>query len=137
LQLPANSKAFTDKPVPTLETKEDKEKTETQKEIVKESPETRIIVIGNSRFITNDVITQFKDNQVFFLNIIDWLTLGEDLIGIRSRGATDRPIKETTEHIKTLIKSIDTFGVPLLLILFGLLYFYFRRRKKKRQALMW
>ena len=128
---------YADKPVPTLETKEDKEKTETPKETVKESPETRIIAIGNSRFITNDVITQFKDNQVFFLNIIDWLTLGEDLIGIRSRGATDRPIKETTEHIKTLIKSIDTFGVPLLLILFGLLYFYFRRRKKKRQALMW
>jgi ABC-type uncharacterized transport system involved in gliding motility auxiliary subunit len=129
---------YADKPIPTLETTEDeKEKPEAQKQVIKESPETQIVVIGNSRFITNDVLSQFRDNQVFFLNIIDWLTLGEDLIGIRSRGATDRPIKETTEHIKTLIKSIDTFGVPLLLILFGLLYFYLRRRRKRRQVLVW
>ena len=129
---------YADKPIPTLETPaDDKEKPAEQKQPLKESPDTQIVVIGNSRFITNDVISQFKDNQVFFLNIIDWLTLGEDLIGIRSRGATDRPIKETTEHIKTLIKSIDTFGVPLLLILLGLLYFYLRRRRKRRHVLVW
>ncbi|MCK5255638.1 MAG: hypothetical protein KAQ81_06415, partial [Deltaproteobacteria bacterium] len=128
---------YTDKPVPTAEKEKDKEKTEIQKETIKESPDTQIIVIGNSRFITNDVISQFRDNQVFFLNIIDWLTLGEELIGIRSRGATDRPLKETTEHIKTLIKYINMFGIPILLIMFGLICFYLRRRKKKRVALAW
>lgn len=129
---------YADKPLPALETTaNDKEKTEAQKKTIKESPETQMVIIGNSRFITNDVISQFQDNQVFFLNMIDWLTLGEDLIGIRSRGATDRPLEETTEHMKTLIKSIDTFGVPLLLIFFGLVYFYFRRRRKRRQALVW
>jgi len=128
---------YTDKPVPTAEKEKDKEKTEIQKETIKESPDTQIIVIGNSRFLTNDVISQFRDNQVFFLNIIDWLTLGEELIGIRSRGATDRPLKETTEHIKTLIKYINMFGIPILLIMFGLICFYLRRRKKKRVALAW
>ena len=125
---------YADKPIPT---DEEKKKNEVKRNTIKESPDTHIIVIGNSRFIANNFLTQFKDNQVFFLNVIDWLTLGEQLIGIRSRGATDRPLQETTEHIKTLIKSIATFGVPLLLILFGLLRFYLRRRMKKLESLAW
>jgi len=125
---------YADKPIPTSEEKKDKKK---PIETIKESPETQIMVIGNSRFIANDFLAQFKDNQVFFLNIIDWLTLGEQLIGIRSRGVTDRPLQETTEYMKTLIKSINMFGVPIILILFGLLCFYLRRRKRRIEALMW
>jgi len=125
---------YADKPDPTVEGKEDKEQPEAARETIKESPETQIVVVGNSRFISNNFIRDFQDNQVFFLNIIDWLTLGEQLISIRSRGATDRPLPETTEYTKTLIKSVDTFGVPILLILFGLLRFYLRRRVKKKLA---
>ena len=96
-----------------------------------------MVVVGNSRFINNDMITQFQDNQVFLLNITDWLTLGEELIGIRSRGATDRPIKETTEYTKTFIKFLNMFAVPILLILFGLVRHYLRKRKKRKDALAW
>jgi len=125
---------YADKPVPT---DEEKKETEAQREIIKESPETQIVVIGNSRFISDNFLSQFQGNQLFLLNIVDWLTLGEQLIGIRSRGATDRPLKEATEYMKTLIKSLNMFGVPLVLILFGLLRFYLRRRKKRREALAW
>ncbi len=125
---------YADKPIPT---DEEKKETESQREIIKESPETQIVVIGNSRFISDNFLSQFKGNQLFLLNIVDWLTLGEQLIGIRSRGATDRPLKETTEYMKTLIKSLNMFGVPLVLILYGLLLFYLRRRKKRREALAW
>lgn len=129
---------YADKPIPTAEKKSDVKKPEEKVDTIKESPETQIIVIGNSRFIANDYLTQFRDNQIFFLNTIDWLTLGEQLIGIRSRGATDRPLQETTEYTKTLIKTINMFGIPILLILFGLIHFYLRRRRKKRlAALAW
>jgi gliding-associated putative ABC transporter substrate-binding component GldG len=122
---------FADKPQPPAETKTDGGEPPAQKETVTESPETRIVVVGNSRFITNDIITQFDDNQVFFLNLIDWLTLGEQLIGIRSRGATDRPLRETTEYQKTIVKVLAMFGVPLAMVLFGVVRFYVKRRKKK------
>jgi ABC-2 type transport system permease protein len=128
---------FADKPVPARKEEGTEKKIVPPQETIKESPETQIIVVGNSRFITNDIITQFQDNQVFLLNITDWLTLGEQLIGIRSRGATDRPLKETTEYTKTLIKFLNMFAVPLLLILFGLVRFYLRRRKKRKDALAW
>jgi len=88
-------------------------------------------VVGNSRFITNDIISQFDGNQVFFLNLVDWLTLGEQLIGIRSRGATDRPLREITERQKALVKSLNMFGVPLALALFGIVRFYLKKGRKK------
>lgn len=128
---------FADKPVPTTEEKSDKKKAEPPKETIKESPDTQMVVIGNARFINDDFLTQFKENQVFLLNIIDWLTLGEQLIGIRSLGVTDRPLQETTEQVKSLIKSLNMFGIPALLILFGLINFYLRRRRKRREAMAW
>ena len=128
---------FADKPIPALMEDTTEGEPVPTRETIKESPETQIIVVGNSRFINNDMITQFQDNQVFLLNITDWLTLGEQLIGIRSRGATDLPIKETTEYTKTLIKFLNMFAVPILLILFGLVRFYLRRRKKRKDALAW
>jgi len=122
---------FADKPVPPAEKKADGSEAPVQKETINESPETRMVVVGNSRFITNDIISQFDGNQVFFLNLVDWLTLGEQLIGIRSRGATDRPLREITERQKALVKSLNMFGVPLALALFGIVRFYLKKGRKK------
>ena len=42
---------------------------------------------GSSRFITEDFPEEFEGNRTFFLNAIDWLTIGDELIDIRSRAA--------------------------------------------------
>ncbi|UCD85491.1 MAG: GldG family protein [Deltaproteobacteria bacterium] len=104
-------------------------------ETLKESPPTQIIVVGNSAFISNgfmenNLIRQFPFNATFFLNAIDWLTLGEDLIGIRSRVVIDRPLKELSESGKRLVRYLGIGGVPLLVIGFGLVRFMLRRKRK-------
>lgn len=111
----------------TPELKEDME----DKEVKEESPETRIIVVGNSHFISDQMVRQFRGNMTFFINAVDWLTLGEELISIRSRGATERPLKEISERKKAIVKFIDTFGVSIILISFGMGRFYLRRREKR------
>jgi len=93
---------------------------------------TQIIVIGNSEFPTNQFVAQFPGNGIFFLNMIDWLTLGDQLINIRSRGVTDRPLKETTEKEKARIKFLNIYGVVILVVLFGFLKFLLRRMKKRK-----
>jgi len=93
---------------------------------------TQIIVVGNSVFTDDHFIAQFPGNALFFLNMIDWLTLGEQLINIRSRGITDRPLKETTEKEKGRIKFLNMFGVSILVILFGILKFILRKNRKRR-----
>jgi gliding-associated putative ABC transporter substrate-binding component GldG len=94
------------------------------------SPETRMVVVGNSRFVADNQLQRFPANGVFFLNTVDWLTLGEDLISIRSRGATDRPLKSLSEKGKTTVKMLNTYGIGILIALFGLGRFYIRHRKK-------
>lgn len=92
--------------------------------------DAQIVVIGNARFIENDFLGRFPENSIFFLNIVDWLTMGDSLIGIRSREKTDRPLPELSDQKKMLIRYINIFGMSFLLILFGLIKFLIKKRKR-------
>jgi gliding-associated putative ABC transporter substrate-binding component GldG len=96
-----------------------------------ESTETKLIVVGNSRFITENFPAEFDGNRIFFQNVIDWVTVGDALIGIRSRESTDRPLMVVSERAKAAIRFINILGVSILAGLFGLGRFYLRRRRKK------
>ena len=85
------------------------------------SPETDIAVVGNSRFIEDAFIRQFPENRIFLLNLVDWLTIGDRLIGIRSRDVTFRPIKSIGEKSKRAVRYASTFGVPGAFVVWGLL----------------
>ena len=92
-----------------------------------DSEATQIVVVGNSQFLQQGQ----RDGQLFFLNTVDWLTLGEELINIRSHGATNRPLKEISESEKFFLKFISIAGVPVLVVAFGLVRFFLRRRAKR------
>jgi gliding-associated putative ABC transporter substrate-binding component GldG len=94
------------------------------------SPETRIMVIGSSRFVQSDYLSQYPENGTFFLNAVDWLTLGESLIGIRSRVVTARPLDEISEGAKSSVRFASTFAIPILLIAWGLVRRYTRSARK-------
>jgi ABC-2 type transport system permease protein len=98
---------------------------------VDRSPSTQIVVIGDSRLGEQSYLGQFPENRTFLLNVVDWLTLGESLIGIRSRAVTSRPIKEVGEGTRATIRFTATFGVPLALIIWGLMRRYLNRRRRR------
>ncbi len=92
-----------------------------------ESEQTQIVVVGTAQFLT-----QLRPDGVnFFLNTVDWLTLGDALIGIRSQTITDRPLREVSEIEKNFIKYLCIVGVPLIVIVFGLLRYFLKRRAKR------
>ncbi|MBM3317435.1 MAG: Gldg family protein [Candidatus Eisenbacteria bacterium] len=93
-----------------------------------ESPETRILVVGNAQFVTDSFLGQFPANAVFLLNAVDWMTFGEQLIGIRSRGASERPLAQVSDGAKSRIKLAAILGAPLLIVLAGIARFSLRRR---------
>jgi gliding-associated putative ABC transporter substrate-binding component GldG len=92
-----------------------------------ESEPTQIVVVGNSQFLAQGR----PDGQIFFFNTIDWLTLGEDLISIRSHGVTDRPLKDIPESEKFFLKFLSIAGIPILVVAFGLVRYFLRRRAKR------
>ncbi len=96
------------------------------------SPETQIIVAGNSNIVTNQFLQLHRPNTLLVQNSLDWMSIGDDLIEIRSRGATDRPIKELSSAAKTAVKYLNMFGVAALVILAGFIWNGARRRSRQK-----
>lgn len=94
---------------------------------------TEVIIVGNARFASDDFVGAFPENRDFFLNLVDWLGYGEELIQVRSKVITDRPLKLLSDAQKNLYKAVNTYGVSALIALLGLVVF-FRRQRKKREG---
>ena len=94
---------------------------------ITESTQTQIVVVGTAQFLTQ----MRQDGVNFFLNTVDWLTLGDALIGIRSQTITNRPLRDASEIEKNLIKYLCIVGVPLIVIIFGLLRYFLKSRAKR------
>jgi len=97
---------------------------------VKEAPvkaSQRIIVIGDSNFLTNSYIG-YGANMSLGLNIMNWLVGDDDLIAIDIKNAPDTELQLSSTHILFI-----GFGfllvLPSALIVFGF-YIWARRRKQ-------
>ncbi len=91
------------------------------------SEPTQIVVVGTAQFLT-----QLRPDGVdFFLNTVDWLTLGDALIGIRSQTITDRPLREVSEFEKNFIQYLCIIGIPLIVAIVGLLRYLLKRRARR------
>jgi len=134
---------FEGKTVPPVEKKEEEQPDEASgtaqtpdagsdnRTVVGESPETKIIVVGNARFIEDNFCVQFEGNRTFFLNSIDWFTIGDALMGIRSREAGESPLQVISDNARAAVRFVNMFGVSVLLALFGLVQYYLRKRRKR------
>ena len=123
---------YTDKEIPPVANAEETEiptsvQDDTTQTTITESAQTQIVVVGTTQFLTQ----MRQDGINFFLNTVDWLTLGDALIGIRSQTITNRPLRDASEIEKNLIKYLCIIGVPLMVIIFGLLRYFLKSRAKR------
>ncbi len=127
--------AYSEKPVPSAMPAVEGEATPASLETpIKESPDTQILVVGNSSFVTNQFLRIFPANLLFVQNALDYVSSGDDLIAIRSRGATERPIKQLSEGGKAAVKYFNTLGVAALVVIFGLVRRVARRKVREGLA---
>ena len=104
---------------------DDKDK---DRKTVNKSQPTQIVVVGTSQFLRQ----QRLDGITFLQNSIDYITLGSELIGIRSKRISDRTFKEEPNAFTRLAIKILCIGViPLMVALFGLFRYFFRMRAKR------
>jgi gliding-associated putative ABC transporter substrate-binding component GldG len=117
---------FRDKPAPEPE----EESVLSYSETVPLSQPTQVIVVANARFATDRFAAQFPQNMIFLQNAVDWLTLGDYLLQVRSKAIVDRPLNQISERGRTTYKAANTYLVPLLVAIVGVLRLYTRRRRK-------
>lgn len=98
-------------------------------EIVGDAKENKIIAFGSSNIFKNDILQAVNSHKALLLNSVDALTLGDELINIRSKNIAARRIKATSGLGKALSKTFVVWFPPVVFIALGI--FITLKRKKK------
>lgn len=90
-------------------------------EIVGEAKENKLIAFGCSNLFKSDVLQSVTSHRALLLNCVDALTLGDDLINIRSKNIVARRIQATSGVGKALSKTFVVWFPPIVFIVVGIL----------------
>jgi len=97
----------------------------------KSAESTRLLVSGSPSLLEDEFMDE--GNLLFVLNALDWLCGEEEMIALRSRGVTRRPLVELDAASRDMWKMLWMFGLPGMVVLVGLLRW---RRLRKRRSLL-
>ena len=86
----------------------------------------RVIVVGSSRWMSNNIMSAPIGNRDLALNMMNWLTSDEDLISIRPKEPEDRRLRVTGNAIRVLFLTSVIF-LPLIVIVSGVSVWWKRR----------
>jgi gliding-associated putative ABC transporter substrate-binding component GldG len=92
----------------------------------------RIVVWGDADFVSDQVLRD-QSNLVMFQNMTDWLSEDEGLISIRSKDVSVRPLKVVEDSTRGIVKFLNIFLMPLLVVLFGVARWQIRKQNRRRQ----
>ncbi|MFQ5647238.1 MAG: Gldg family protein [bacterium] len=107
--------------------KKDKKKETSQKVDAKPA---KMVLIGNGKMF-NDNFIEAASNLVLILNSVDALTLGEELINIRGKSQTLRPVGKVSAGQRLFYRFFTIFMMPILVMIAGIARFLLRRRQKE------
>ena len=99
-----------------------------------ESSSFRLVVIGDSDWISDAVVNQpdGADNLFLFSNLIDWLAQEDALADIRSKLITSRQLLFDSQTHRNLVQYGNVVGIPFFFALLGVIRFLMRRRATRR-----
>lgn len=92
------------------------------------NPNYRMIIVGDSDWLLDGLITLAPDNVLSGLNLVDWLAQEDALASIRSKVISGRQLIYTSRTHKNIVEYGNVIGVPILIGLIGFL-FYMRRKR--------
>ena len=75
-------------------------------------------------------------NAMFVMNILDVLNDRQDIAQMRSKVLSFNPLDDTAASTKTFIKAFNVVGLPIIVIIFGLLMWMKRHMRRKHIELM-
>jgi ABC-type uncharacterized transport system involved in gliding motility auxiliary subunit len=92
------------------------------------APVTRLVVYGDSDFVSNAVIGSYQFNFDLALNSLNWMQGEVEQISIRPKKLRASAIELTQEQSNTLVY-FAVIGIPMIVLIFGLDLWWWRRRR--------
>ncbi len=93
----------------------------------------QVIVISDNQFFNDKRAGGIQENTDFILNAVDYLAGDKELIQIRSRDITLRPLEELSAAARRTWKWLNVFLPAILVMLLGL--YKWKRNRDKRKML--
>ncbi len=91
----------------------------------------KVAVIGNSHFVDDQFLSNSQHNLALGINLIDYVSNDDTLIGIRSKTIGSRALKPMSNLTKQVYRVIN-IGLPILLIVvISVATIFFRRKANK------
>lgn len=91
---------------------------------------SQIILVSDSKYFADDAGGGIRENHVFVMNAVDYLAGDPDLIALRSREITSRPLNDISDETKKIWKWVNIILPSFLIISFGII----RMRIQRKQA---
>jgi len=88
----------------------------------------KLLVVGNAQMLHRNFLS--GGNLDFFLNSVDALTLGDDIINVRSKKQINRTISKPSENARRFWKFVTIALVPMLVAALGIGGWFIRRRAR-------
>jgi len=101
--------------------------------LVLEGDSTTVALVGSAYAVMDPFLRMFPENGIFAMNLIDALAFGDALLEIRAKEGGYKPLPLLSDSRKFWLKTLNTYGMALLVLLFGMVHLA-RRRKRGGEA---
>jgi len=136
-------KPMPEKPVEKKEGEQDKPQEEGKTDLSQisekgafraQSPNAKVFVVASAELLKDQLLDDEgrSTNAMFVLNMIDALNDRGDIAAMRSKVQELNPLKESAPATKTMIKAVNIVGLPILVVVFGLIVWARRHARRKR-----
>ena len=116
----------------------DLSKIEGEGEFLSKGKAGKIFLIASSEMLKDNMLdeTGRSPNAMFIMNVLDFMNNREEIAIMRSKEQRFNPLEDTEAGTKTFVKSFNVAGLPVVVVLFGLLVWFRRHSRKKRIQMM-
>jgi len=109
----------------------DETKPEEAANFIPVTPGARILVLGDGEFFSDRAGSSIPENLSLIINAVDYLVGDEDLIALRGREVTSRPLKKLATGTRRTLKWANILGPSALILVTGLWRWRSGRRRRK------
>ncbi|MBW2605612.1 MAG: Gldg family protein [Deltaproteobacteria bacterium] len=115
----------------------DMSKITSRDETISKGKPAKIFLMASAEMLKNNVLDPEGNspNDMLILNTIDTLNHRENIAVMRSKVLSFNPLNDTGSLTKTIVKTFNIAGLPVLLVFMGLIV-WLRRHSRKKQIQM-
>ncbi|MCH8185046.1 MAG: Gldg family protein [Chloroflexi bacterium] len=92
----------------------------------------RLVIVGDSDWLTDSLANRSPDNLLLALNLIDWLAQEDALASVRDKVVSSRQLLFSSTTHQRVVRLANVVGVPILFVIIGFVRFFIRRRVTQR-----